>query len=88
MNKYFETDHNKTLCNPFLSYDRSKNFYACILFSNKVCRNINRIKICMEAGKKVVLLNLQNLYESLYDALNQVRPEDYFGKQMNSPNIM
>ncbi|KAM9596356.1 E3 ubiquitin-protein ligase RNF213-like isoform 2-T2 [Trichechus inunguis] len=37
----------------------------------QVCRNINRVKICMETGKMVVLLNLQNLYESLYDALNQ-----------------
>ncbi|XP_053396356.1 E3 ubiquitin-protein ligase rnf213-alpha-like [Mercenaria mercenaria] len=37
----------------------------------QVCRNINRIKICMETGKTVVLLNLENLYESLYDALNQ-----------------
>ncbi|XFF88667.1 hypothetical protein AB1E18_014886 [Capra hircus] len=37
----------------------------------QICRNINRIKICMETGKMVVLLNLQNLYESLYDALNQ-----------------
>lgn len=26
----------------------------------------------METGKTVVLLNLENLYESLYDALNQV----------------
>lgn len=26
----------------------------------------------METGKTVILLNLQNLYESLYDALNQV----------------
>jgi hypothetical protein len=26
----------------------------------------------METGKMVVLLNLDNLYESLYDALNQV----------------
>uniref|UniRef100_A0A674BBP2 RING-type E3 ubiquitin transferase n=1 Tax=Salmo trutta TaxID=8032 RepID=A0A674BBP2_SALTR len=43
-------------------------------FSEKytqICRNINRIKICMETGRTVVLLNLQNLYESLYDALNQ-----------------
>lgn len=38
----------------------------------KVCRNINEIKNCMEAGRTVVLLNLENLYESLYDALNQV----------------
>ncbi|KAM7069332.1 E3 ubiquitin-protein ligase RNF213 isoform 2-T4 [Molossus nigricans] len=37
----------------------------------QVCRNINRVKICMETGKTVVLLNLQSLYESLYDALNQ-----------------
>ncbi|XP_050390801.2 E3 ubiquitin-protein ligase RNF213 [Patella vulgata] len=37
----------------------------------KVCRNINRIKVCMETGQTVILLNLENLYESLYDALNQ-----------------
>ncbi|XP_037664815.1 E3 ubiquitin-protein ligase RNF213 isoform X2 [Choloepus didactylus] len=37
----------------------------------QICRNINRVKICMETGKMAVLLNLQNLYESLYDALNQ-----------------
>ena len=36
-----------------------------------VCRNINRIKVCMESGKTIILLNLENLYESLYDALNQ-----------------
>ena len=36
-----------------------------------VCRNINRIKVCMESGKTVILLNLENLYESLYGALNQ-----------------
>lgn len=39
----------------------------------QVSRNINQIKICMEAGRTVVLLNLSNLYESLYDLLNQVR---------------
>ncbi|XP_077886537.1 E3 ubiquitin-protein ligase RNF213-like isoform X3 [Ictidomys tridecemlineatus] len=37
----------------------------------QICRNINRVKVCMETGKMVVLLNLQHLYESLYDALNQ-----------------
>ncbi|XP_019896923.2 E3 ubiquitin-protein ligase rnf213-alpha isoform X2 [Esox lucius] len=37
----------------------------------QICRNINRVKICMETGRTIVLLNLQNLYESLYDALNQ-----------------
>ncbi|PVD28712.1 hypothetical protein C0Q70_11306 [Pomacea canaliculata] len=37
----------------------------------QICRNINRIKVCMEMGQTVILLNLDNLYESLYDALNQ-----------------
>uniref|UniRef100_W5N5V3 RING-type E3 ubiquitin transferase n=1 Tax=Lepisosteus oculatus TaxID=7918 RepID=W5N5V3_LEPOC len=37
----------------------------------QVCRNVNRVKTCMETGRTVILLNLQNLYESLYDALNQ-----------------
>ncbi|XP_053396017.1 E3 ubiquitin-protein ligase rnf213-alpha-like [Mercenaria mercenaria] len=37
----------------------------------QVCLNINKIKVCMETGNTVVLLNLENLYESLYDALNQ-----------------
>ncbi len=37
----------------------------------QICRNINRVKICMETGHTIVLLNLQNLHESLYDALNQ-----------------
>ncbi|XP_077780215.1 E3 ubiquitin-protein ligase RNF213-like [Podarcis muralis] len=37
----------------------------------QICRNINRVKICMETGQMVILLNLHNLYESLYDALNQ-----------------
>ncbi|XP_072022240.1 E3 ubiquitin-protein ligase rnf213-alpha-like [Amphiura filiformis] len=37
----------------------------------QICRDINRIKICMETGHTVVLLNLENLYGSLYDALNQ-----------------
>ena len=43
------------------------------LFLLQVCRNINRIKVCMETGSTVILLNLENLYESLYDALNQVK---------------
>ena len=29
----------------------------------QVCRNINQIKICMETGRTVILLNLENLYE-------------------------
>ncbi|KAM6394866.1 E3 ubiquitin-protein ligase rnf213-alpha-like [Rhynochetos jubatus] len=38
---------------------------------SQVCRSVNRVKICMEIGRPVVLLNIQNLYESLYDTLNQ-----------------
>ncbi|KAJ7339580.1 hypothetical protein OS493_005983 [Desmophyllum pertusum] len=37
----------------------------------QICRDINRIKVCMETGRTVILLNLESLYESLYDALNQ-----------------
>ncbi|XP_073773817.1 E3 ubiquitin-protein ligase rnf213-beta isoform X3 [Danio rerio] len=37
----------------------------------QICRNVSRIKACMETGRTVILLNLLNLYESLYDALNQ-----------------
>eukprot|EP00795_Rhopilema_esculentum_P010371 gene10371-19073_t len=37
----------------------------------QVCRDINKIKVCMETGMTVILLNMENLYESLYDALNQ-----------------
>lgn len=37
----------------------------------QVYRNINKIKVCMETGRMVILLNLDNLYESLYDLLNQ-----------------
>jgi len=45
----------------------------------QVCRNINRIKVCMETGRTVVLLNLKSLYASLYDMLNQYYTE--FGGQ-------
>ncbi|XP_077967570.1 E3 ubiquitin-protein ligase rnf213-alpha-like isoform X2 [Styela clava] len=37
----------------------------------EICRNINRIKVCMETGKTVILLNMTEIHESLYDALNQ-----------------
>ncbi|XP_065845272.1 E3 ubiquitin-protein ligase rnf213-alpha-like isoform X2 [Oscarella lobularis] len=37
----------------------------------QICRTINRVKVCMATGRTVVLLNLEQLYESLYDALNQ-----------------
>ena len=38
---------------------------------SQICRKIHQIKLSMELGKTVVLLNLEHLYESLYDALNQ-----------------
>ena len=37
----------------------------------QICSNISKIKIAMELGHTVILYNLNNLYESLYDALNQ-----------------
>ncbi|XP_065844224.1 E3 ubiquitin-protein ligase rnf213-alpha-like isoform X2 [Oscarella lobularis] len=37
----------------------------------QLCRKINRVKVCMATGRTVILLNLDKLYESLYDALNQ-----------------
>ncbi|WAR07347.1 R213A-like protein [Mya arenaria] len=56
-----------------MKYDQSQSLGAV----SGVCRNINKIKVCMETGNTVVLLNLENLYESLYDALNQYYV--YFG---------
>ncbi|XP_067940321.1 E3 ubiquitin-protein ligase RNF213-like [Watersipora subatra] len=37
----------------------------------QVCHNVYRIKMCMDMGRPVILLNLDDLYESLYEALNQ-----------------
>ncbi|WAR07278.1 R213A-like protein [Mya arenaria] len=54
-----------------------KHLARVISCNTEVCRNINKIKVCMETGNTVVLLNLENLYESLYDALNQYYV--YFG---------
>ncbi len=31
----------------------------------QICRKINRIKVCMETGRTVLLLNMESLYESL-----------------------
>eukprot|EP01130_Rhizamoeba_saxonica_P005883 TRINITY_DN2328_c0_g2_i1.p1 TRINITY_DN2328_c0_g2~~TRINITY_DN2328_c0_g2_i1.p1 ORF type:complete len:3185 (-),score=755.13 TRINITY_DN2328_c0_g2_i1:18-8699(-) len=36
-----------------------------------VCLNIQTIKSCMAKGRTVVLIHSENLYESLYDMLNQ-----------------
>ena len=44
-----------------------------VCFQWQVCCNISRIKLCMQTGRTVILLNLENLYESLYDVLNQVK---------------
>ena len=44
----------------------------CSYLLMQVCRNINQVKICMETGRTVILLNLESIYESLYDLLNQV----------------
>jgi len=37
----------------------------------QVCQNVGKILQCMTVGRTVVLLNLEELYESLYDTLNQ-----------------
>jgi E3 ubiquitin-protein ligase RNF213 len=37
----------------------------------EICRNISLIKHSMEMGNTIILLNSYNLYESLYDTLNQ-----------------
>eukprot|EP00731_Ephydatia_muelleri_P007093 Em0003g1341a len=46
----------------------------------QICQNVNQIKLCMETGRTAILLNLETLYESLYDALNQYYI-DYGGKR-------
>jgi hypothetical protein len=56
-------EHNLQLI--FGSSFRSDQQYS------EICRNISAIKNSMELGKTVILLNAYNLYESLYDALNQ-----------------
>lgn len=38
-----------------------------------VCRMIQQIRMSMERGDTLILLHQDNLYESLYDLLNQVR---------------
>lgn len=38
---------------------------------SEICRNISLIKHSMGIGNTVILLNSYNLYESLYDDLNQ-----------------
>jgi E3 ubiquitin-protein ligase RNF213 len=60
-------------------FDKDKNQIKIIFGSSfpndqhysQICRKIHQIKLSMEHGKTVILMNLENLYESLYDALNQ-----------------
>ncbi|MGH0136482.1 UNVERIFIED_CONTAM: hypothetical protein FKN15_010117 [Acipenser sinensis] len=48
----------------------------------QICRNINRVKICMETGQTIVLLNLQNLYESLYYKMSNMHSYVMFSKPL------
>ena len=62
-------DSNEDALEPFVLFGSSfpkDSEYA------QVCHNVSDIRLCMEAGRMVILLNLENLYESLYDVLNQV----------------
>ena len=49
----------------------------------QVCVNINKIKVCMERGIPVVLLNYEQIYESLYDVLNQCYTELRTGRYVD-----
>ena len=49
----------------------------------QVCVNINKIKVCMERGIPVVLLNYEQIYESLYDVLNQCYTELHTGRYVD-----
>ena len=69
LNSTEDEDLSKDALEPFVLFGSSfpkDSEYA------QVCRNISEIRLCMEAGRMVILLNLENLYESLYDVLNQV----------------
>ena len=59
-----ESSHHRT--EPFFLFGSS---FAKDREYTQVCRNINKIKICMETGRMVIL---DNLYESLYDLLNKL----------------
>ena len=40
-----------------------------------MCRDINTVKHSIEAGDFLVLISMEDLYESLYDVLNQYYKE-------------
>ncbi|XP_064404373.1 E3 ubiquitin-protein ligase RNF213-like isoform X3 [Halichondria panicea] len=67
MKHYLYVDDQDLALQPYIlfgsSFPKDKEY-------TQVCRNTNQIKICMETGRTVILLNLDN-YESLYDVLNQ-----------------
>ena len=52
--------------------------FNCNIRSLQICRDINEIKVCMETGKTVIMLNMESLYESLYDALNQASKDIWY----------
>ncbi|XP_006822899.2 E3 ubiquitin-protein ligase rnf213-alpha-like [Saccoglossus kowalevskii] len=60
---------------PFLDHEKTLVIYGSNFKNDQaysqVCRNIKRIKICMETGHPVILINAEVLYESLYDTMNQ-----------------
>ncbi len=62
--KEFDRDNNKIKIIFGSSFPNDQKY-------SQICRKIHQIKLSMELGKTVILMNLENLYESLYDALNQ-----------------
>jgi hypothetical protein len=68
MNSSIEEGQSLQPTEPFVLF--GSNFPKDSEFA-QVCRNISEIRLCMESGRMVILLNLENLYESLYDVLNQ-----------------
>jgi len=53
-----------------------------------VCRMIQQIRMSMEKGDYLILLHQDNLYESLYDLLNQVPPKVFFWLFKNGAMIL
>ena len=42
-----------------------------MLLRTELLRQVNRVKMAMAEGKTIVLVNHDNIYEALYDVLNQ-----------------
>ncbi|XP_067940326.1 E3 ubiquitin-protein ligase RNF213-like [Watersipora subatra] len=71
---------NLSVLNVILDEFSAQNLEPEVVFGSRfsddvsytqVCHNVYRIKMCMDIGRPVILLNLDDLYESLYDTLNQ-----------------